>query len=60
MKLKLNKHQMQALELELSKVLQYEQFDITDKLLAMLLNRLYITCPKTHRVKTKVHNYNPR
>lgn len=33
---------MQALELELSKVLQYEQFDITDKLLAMLLNRLYI------------------
>lgn len=33
---------MQALELELASEVQIQQYDITDKLLAMLLNRLYI------------------
>jgi len=41
MKIKLTKSQMQSLEIELSGVVQFNHVDITDKMIAMLLNKLY-------------------
>ena len=41
MKLKLSKAQLQALEQELNVVSTHEHIDLEDKLLALLLNKLY-------------------